>query len=77
MSDQTTEPTRASWVTVAFELKLTLARIAPEGEPQIVLTKISNQMCANGLTAREKAREWANMLTDGLNHGNWPWVIGS
>lgn len=60
---------------VAYSLLGILQSYAPTGVAQMKCTEAYNQAQADGATGHDLAKAMAGALSDGLHHGNWPWVI--
>jgi hypothetical protein len=58
----------------AYTMLGLLQRIAPTGKEQRQIAEVYNQMRDDGLTWREVLVNLANILSNGLEHGNWPWT---
>lgn len=58
-----------------YELLTILQSYAPKGSDQEYCATIVNQMAADGINLRSQSVYLAGAITDGLSHGNWPWVI--
>lgn len=54
---------------VAYSLLTILQSYAPDAAAQ---RELSDTM--NTVDSKQAAKVMANMLSDGLNYGNWPWV---
>jgi len=48
---------------------------APSGAAQQLMSDIHNKMIQKGNDDKTIILYLANTLSDGLTHGNWPWVI--
>jgi hypothetical protein len=46
---------------------------APDAAAQILVTEMYNEMKAAGETDQVFETNLINSLSDGINHGNWPW----
>lgn len=59
----------------AYQLLSILQSYATSSRCQAHCTTIYNQMQADGLTPTEIERNLITALADGIQYGNWPWII--
>jgi hypothetical protein len=56
--------------TNAYKLLAILQSHAPTGKDQVICANVYNRT-----PEVEQERTMVNALADGLNYGNWPWII--
>jgi len=61
--------------TKAYRLLGILQEYAPDQDAQVICTTIFHRMRADGLTERDLEKQLVTALSDGLHHGNWPWIV--
>lgn len=64
-------------LSTSYRLLSVLQDYAPNGQAQEVCSQMYNKAIDDAASKEELDSMLATMLSDGLNHGNWPWVRGT
>lgn len=67
--DQTEE------IQIAYQLLGILQKYAPNSDAQVLCTKFYRDMVADGFSAADMVKAQAGAIMDGLENGNWPWIV--
>lgn len=58
----------------AYRLLTIIQGHAEIGSQQMAVAAVYNKALADGASYQELTATMATILSDGLNHGNWPWT---